>query len=114
MTKKKKELYYPLAVRDCEFNYASNERQMLSNSSMHLVYYSLKLKELVDEMSRNYNQVPLKELHTAINDDLMDYQTFSETFTSLFYQYDLHKVLFDNPDFNNTFETLLQSLFSAQ
>ena len=113
MTKKKKELYYPLAVRDCEFNYASNERQTLSNSSMGLVYYSLKSKELVDEMSRNYLKIPLKRLDTATNEDIMDYQSFAETFTSLFYQVDLHKVLYDNQEFNNTFETLMQSLFSA-
>jgi len=98
-TKRKKELIYPLAVRESEIRYAANEKTLLGNS------------KLINEISKNFQSVPLKKLTSSNSEGIVEFKSFYKIYQNIFFENELHKALFKENEFYEIFNKFIQSLF---
>lgn len=115
--KKKKELMYPLAVRDQEVRFIVNERSQLTNSSItYPKGLSSNLLEIIAEISTNFMNVPLKKLSPELDEEeeKIDFASFYQIYKEMFFISEMHRVLFKNQQFEGTFNNLVRNLYLSQ
>jgi len=99
LTKRKKEILYPLIVRDQEVRFSSEEKQSFTNA------------KIINEITRYYASILPKELTAPLSQKLLDYNQFYKKYQKIFFATEIHEVLFKNPDFQDAFNKNIQALF---
>ncbi len=99
LTKKKKEILYPLIVRDQEVRASSEEKQGLTNG------------RIVNEITKYYATVLPKDITAPLSQKLLDYNQFYHKYRDIFFTTELHEVLFKNSDFQESFNKNIHALF---